>query len=124
MTRAAFVSGHIRINHGEFEQHYIPRLKEAINEKCSFVVGDADGIDLLAQQWLKARNANVTVYHMFENPRHNVGFPTKGGYASDEERDTAMTNNSDFDIVWVRPGKEKSGTAQNIARRGRTDPFT
>lgn len=112
-----FISGHIHTKNSEFEEHYIPQLEKALNEGCKFVVGDAGGIDAMAQKWLKARGADVVVYHMFTSPRHNAGFPTKGGYTNDEERDSAMTNDSDRDLAWVRPGKEKSGTAANIARR-------
>lgn len=38
---------------------------------------------------------NITVYHMFK----------------------AMTEHSDYDIAFIRKGKESSGTAQNILRR-------
>lgn len=60
----------------------------------------------------------VTVYHMLDQPRNNVGNRvTLGGFKSDEERDSAMTSASDYDIAWIRKGKEKSGTAKNILRR-------
>ena len=42
---------------------------------------------------------------------------TVGGFQSDEERDSAMTNNSYKDIAFVRNHTELSGTAQNILRR-------
>ena len=60
----------------------------------------------------------MTVYHMFESPRNNYGgYTTVGGFNSDSEGDEAMTAVSDEDIAWVRPGREKSGTAKNLARR-------
>lgn len=34
-----------------------------------------------------------------------------------DECDAAMTEDSDFDIAWIRPGKEDSHTADNIRRR-------
>ena len=40
-----------------------------------------------------------------------------GGFKSDEERDSAMTNDSDFDIAFVKDNRWNSGTAQNIKRR-------
>lgn len=43
--------------------------------------------------------------------------PTQGGFTSDIERDKAMTEHSDYDIAFIRKGKESSGTAQNILRR-------
>jgi hypothetical protein len=55
---------------------------------------------------------------MLEKPRNNVGgFPTIGGFGSDDARDAAMTAASDADIAWVRPGRTSSGTAANLARR-------
>ncbi len=113
----AFVSGHLSVTSEEFEGHYIPALEAALEKGCSFVVGDAKGADAMAQDWLKAHKAEANVYHMFKSPRHNAGFPYIGGFKTDDERDTAMTAASDFDIAWVRPGREKSGTARNLARR-------
>ncbi len=54
-------------------------------------------------------------------PRNNAGFPTLGGFASDADRDAAMTAASRSDAAWVRPGREKSGTQKNIDRRQRLD---
>ena len=42
-----------------------------------------------------------------------------GGFGSDQERDSAMTGNTDEDIAWIRPGRERSGTAKNLMRRAR-----
>jgi hypothetical protein len=107
----------------EFLDHYVPGLKTLLGLGCCFVIGDAKGTDLSAQQWLHAANASVTVFHMLDAPRNNVGhFPAKGGFKSDRERDEAMTAVSNIDLAWVRPGREKSGTAKNLQRRfKRTD---
>ena len=59
----------------------------------------------------------AVVYHMLASPRNNAGFPAIGGFASDTEHDARMTADSDQDIAWVRPGREKSGTQKNIDRR-------
>ena len=60
----------------------------------------------------------VTVFHMFKKPRYWMGlFLLRGGFTSDKQRDRAMTKVSNEDIAWVRPGREKSGTAQNLKRR-------
>lgn len=115
-----FISGHLDITAEEFATHYVPFLEAAQDQHASFVVGDARGTDTLAQTWLSrfAPQAPVTVFHMFDNPRNNVaGSPTRGGFITDDERDSAMTKASDQDIAWVRPGREKSGTARNLARR-------
>ena len=120
MKRVFFISGHRDITSDEFEEHYVSEFKRLIDEipedELVFVVGDYYGVDEMAQKWLA--EYNVTVYHMFDSPRTNAGnHPTVGGFTSDIERDTAMTNASEADIAWIRPGKESSGTAQNIERR-------
>lgn len=114
-----FISGHLNLSDAEFRNHYAPRIDAAIAEDAAFVVGDARGCDLMAQAYLRdARALRVQVFHMLEKPRNNAGgFPTVGGFPTDEKRDAAMTAASDKDIAWVRPGRESSGTAANLARR-------
>lgn len=118
--KVAFVSGHLNVTTEEFQEHYVPKLQKAIAEKHKFVVGDCKGVDTLAQGFFAyfLTKDDVTVYHMFDSPRNNVGnFPTRGGFKSDNERDSEMTRMSDYDIVWIRPGRENSGTAKNVERR-------
>jgi len=116
-----FVSGHLDVTMTEFREHYALRIATAIAEDpdASFVVGDARGCDLMTQIYLRdARAMRVQVFHMLERPRNNVGgFPTVGGFLTDDARDAAMTAASDADIAWVRPGRKSSGTAANLARR-------
>jgi len=118
----AYISGHLDLTPEEFEEHYKPSIDAAIFHGNEMVVGDARGADKMAQEYIKSIGNNVyelvTVFHMFTNPRNNVAnFKTVGGFKTDTERDEAMTAASDYDIAWVRPGREKSGTAKNIARR-------
>lgn len=124
MKPTYFVSGHLDITAQEFCTHYVPALRKAVGAGADFVVGDAPGCDSLAQLFLHLlrlvegqRAFEVTVYHMLERPRHNVGFPTCGGFRTDAERDAALTAASTVDIAWVRPGRESSGTAANLKRR-------
>jgi hypothetical protein len=116
-----FVSGHLDLTVDEFREHYAPRLSMALKDDAdtAFVVGDARGCDLMTQLHLRnARALRVQVFHMLERPRNNVGgFPTVGGFMNDASRDAAMTAASDADIAWVRPGRTRSGTAANLARR-------
>lgn len=112
-----FISGHLDLTPDEFDDHYRLRLREAVSKDASFVVGDAHGTDRMAQVYLMGWGANVTVFHMLVEPRNNAGFPTEGGFRSDAARDAQMTADSDADIAWVRPGREKSGTARNLKRR-------
>jgi len=119
MKTTAFVSGHGDLTEQEFKEHYKPRLDWAIENGVWIVVGDYKGADTMAQEYLlNCYYRRVVVFHMFSEPRVNVGnFPTKCGYKTDNHRDSAMTMLSDYDIAWVRPGREKSGTAKNIKRR-------
>ena len=122
-----FISGHRDITEAEFQQEYARKilLLAYKDTDVNFVVGDCIGVDATAQTLLSdlvSRGvipySHVKVYHMFTAPRHNVGsFRTVGGFKSDDERDSAMTNASDEDIAWVRPGREGSGTHKNILRR-------
>jgi hypothetical protein len=112
------ISGHLDLTNAEFKTHYQPEILSAISSGAKFVIGDAPGADDLAQRYLFACSfTDVTVYHMLDKPRNNIGFPTRGKFVSDEDRDQALTKDSEADIAWIRPGKENSGTAKNIARR-------
>jgi hypothetical protein len=129
MKRVMFVSGHLDTTYEEFCTHYIPKIRQAAEQGWAFVVGDAPGTDAMAQKWLADENdllyamekplLDVTVFHMLKAPRYYASceFQPVGGFNSDDERDGAMTLASDEDIAWVRPGKESSGTARNLARR-------
>jgi hypothetical protein len=121
-----FISGHLDLTKEEFNKHYKPLLDAAIDRGEFFIVGDARGADFMAQEYLaEQRDKNLQpvilqVFHMFEKPRNCVpGVITFGGFISDDERDTTMTVVSNKDIAWVRPGREKSGTAKNLDRRKR-----
>lgn len=117
----AYISGHLDLTTKEYNEHYHSKILDAVIAGHDFVVGDARGADWFAQCQLQIVAlpgiSNVVVYHMGSSPRNNCGFTLIGGYASDSARDEAMTDASTYDIAWVRPGREKSGTAKNIRRR-------
>jgi hypothetical protein len=112
-----YISGHLDLSPEEFEEYYRPGIDAALTREEGFVVGDARGTDAMAQSYLLGKTEAVVVYHMFSSPRNNVGFPTIGGFESDETRDARMTADSQQDIAWVRPGRKKSGTQKNLDRR-------
>jgi hypothetical protein len=129
-----FVSGHLDISKEEFTQHYSDKLLSALKTDASFVVGDASGVDTLAQAFLSLYTQEVTVYHMFDKPRNNSsGFKTIGGFKKDKERDEQMTLDSNKDIAWYRSVDEQkalyqgkyrkrtSGTEKNVKRRAKWD---
>ena len=116
--KTAFVSGHLDLTEEEFSTRYQPHIEELRAQGFAFVVGDAQGADLLFQRYAAAQGLAVTVFHMFEAPRNNAGgFAAVGGFTSDAARDQAMTAASEVDVAWVRTGREKSGTAKNLKRR-------
>ena len=118
----AFISDHGDLTWEEFMEHYRPKLITALKENHSFVDGDFIGTDIICQSFLSPITDKVTVYHMFDKPRNaKYNFSTVGGFQTDEARDSAMTNASDYDIAWVRPGRECSGTADNISRRNNAE---
>jgi hypothetical protein len=127
-----FCSGHRDLSESEFQTHYVPQFSciQSDDEKPTFIMGDCEGADLLCYQYIInnhiATPEKVVVYHMFDRPRGAVRIArTKGGYTSDRARDTAMTTESDVDIVWHRPIESipnynptfKSGVMRNILRR-------
>ena len=119
-----FVSGHRNITQKEFDDNYIPALRKALEAgDVRFVMGDCDGVDIMAQNYLvdvlKVDPRRITVYHMFKAPRNkNPKIQnTKGGFTSDSGRDSQMTRDSDIDIAFVRDPKKMSGTGENILRR-------
>ena len=125
INKTYFISGHRDITNEEFEINYQPVLNNVVSEveDCLFVVGDYQGVDIMAQNYLievlQVDPSRITVYHMLEKPR-NINEKIKntiGGFKTDEERDKAMTNASFEDIAFVRDNTKISGTAQNILRR-------
>lgn len=124
MSEIAFISGHLDVTQAEFDHFYKQHIDTAIEKGHSFVVGDARGADTLAQVYLHSRGVkNVTVFHMFKKPRGEKGgvFPTKGGFRTDDERDSAMSSSSTYDIAWLRDPERNSGTRRNLERRTKQD---
>lgn len=125
-----FISGHRDLSYEDFKKYYIPKIKEVIemDPSAGFVVGDCDGVDKFAMNYIfKYYIVPLTIYHMFDTPRNipeglsenpeSEGVYFQRGFTSDEERDSAMTRDSDFDIAFVKDNRWDSGTAQNIKRR-------
>lgn len=123
MNKTAFVSGHLDLTEEEFDLHYKPKIQKALEDGDSFVVGDARGADQMAQNLIYCTLGQdelyrLVVYHAFYSPRNcPLGVETVHGFSSQNAKDKAMTENSDYDIAWVREGKQKSGTQRNLDRR-------
>lgn len=124
-----FISGHRNLSYEDFERYYIPIIDKVVEEdkNAEFVVGDCNGVDKFAIDYIFRNGSNyLTVYHMSDKPRNIPESEVtpfidllqfRGGFKSDEERDSAMTKDSDFDIAFVKDNRWNSGTAQNIKRR-------
>lgn len=138
MTRQIyFISGHRNITEDEFINNYVKKFntieivyqyQKAMNKIDDidvplYIVGDYEGVDIMSQNYLidclKVDPKRITVYHMFNKPRNYNDKITnfKGGFRSDEERDSAMTNDSTEDIAFIRDHTKWSGTGTNILRR-------
>lgn len=123
-NRKFFISGHVDATYKEFMEIYAPAIKKAIESyDADFYIGDCDGVDILAQNYLvDILNVNpnrITVCHMLEKPT-NLNPKIKNvvsNFKTHEERDSFMTSMTDEDIAFVRDGKEQSGTAKNLIRR-------
>lgn len=124
--RVAHISGHWDLTEDEFQVYYVERIIEALNKGDRFVMGDCPGCDDLAQFFLIGKKfiadyrdqiENSIVYSMYSKPKINHGFRTVYGLRTADRCDEAMTLSSDYDIAWVRPGKENSNTAKNLKRR-------
>lgn len=124
-----FISGHRNLSYEDFKKYYTPIIDKAIREddEAKFVIGDCCGVDKFAMDYIFNKDiCHITIYHMFNKPRNIPEANTRvildlvdfrGGFKSDEERDSAMTRDSDFDIAFVKDCRWNSGTAQNIKRR-------
>lgn len=124
-----FISGHRDLTQEEFNIHYVPLIEKIITNDINteFVVGDWEGCDTMFINYMleQVDYPPITIYHVEKNPRiiyegesvlnaeeiYNIKLRTY------DECDARMTSDSDFDVAWIRPGREDSHTAMNIKRR-------
>lgn len=122
-----FISGHRDLTQEEFNEHYISKLERILelDKYAIFIIGDWEGCDTLVFEYLKNRLGmyqSIGIYYVgkirFINFNQSM-YPHIVGYRWDsyDSCDSMMTYYSDFDVAWVRPGKEDSHTAMNIKRR-------
>lgn len=119
-----FISGHSTIDVKDFMKLYIPLLDAALKEDAYFVIGDCDGVDAMAQSYLKQRideseHDRVKVFYKGDVPQNflSMKFMAIGNFVSHTEAAVAMTLCSDEDIVCVDEDKRASLTASNVLRR-------
>ena len=100
-------------------------VKKIISQNMEILVGDADGIDSIIQNFCKSLGySNITVYSIYPEPRYIIaGFKSKFIPPATEskrererqvEKDMAMTMDSDFSLI-IWDGKSK-GSYRNALR--------
>lgn len=123
-----FISGHRDLTKEEFEQHYIPQISKVmdVDSRANFVIGDWEGCDTMALEFILSQPSydfisifcvdkpNIRIFGKCPETFERVFIYKCKSY---DECDDTMTKISDFDIAWIRPGKEDSHTADNIRRR-------
>jgi len=124
IKNSVFISGSIAIK--TLPQEVKDSIHKIINNKMEILVGDANGIDSLVQDYcFSLKYFHVTVYSISSLPRYKasdkfgvkiVTVPTeiKGGRERQQEKDKAMTNDSQYSFV-IWDGKSK-GSYANMLR--------
>ena len=136
-----FISGHRNITEEEFKTNYIYLIQSYMNWAASssplgykhltFYIGDCIGCDTIALDYIvnyineyNTDNVDVKLCMLKESfDGQNTNIPNNKyveiikEFTTHEERDTYMTENTMYDVLWVREGEWDSGTAQNFVRR-------
>jgi hypothetical protein len=137
-----FISVHRNITPKEFNYNYIDKIQSFFNwvskessvaeKHLTFYIGDCNGCDKLASDFIvnyiiteNVKNISVVLCRMvypFDGQNKllqtNYDFiKILTQFKTHEERDCFMTENTEYDILWVREGEWDSGTAQNFVRR-------
>ena len=122
--KSVFVSGSISIK--TLPSEVIKSFDKIISQNIQVYVGDADGIDMLTQNYLASKSyTNVTVCTIKEHPRNqasnlfnisrvNYDETLKSHREQQTFKDIYMTNNTDYSFV-IWDGKSK-GSFSNIKR--------
>lgn len=124
MSTKVFISGSISIK--KLPKEVQKSIDNIISNNFEILVGDANGVDALVQKYcLKKKYFNVTIYSILDIPRNKfsnkfkfkkiqVDGNIKKEVQRQQEKDKAMTNDSDYClIVWDEKSK---GSYANILR--------
>lgn len=117
-----FISGHRDLTQQEFDIYYKPKIDQVLtsDKNATFLVGTSQGCDCMAIKYLDEKQAWFKIFPYekeYYKPKNGTGYVSKIIFTSYDERDKYMTLHSNFDIAWIRKGKESSCTAMNILRR-------
>jgi len=115
-----FISGSKSIL--KLEKSSIKLIERALQNKHQILIGDADGIDRIIQEYLKnAGYSDVTVYCVESNCRNNIGgwntknIPSKiksKGFRYYVQKDLAMAQ--DGDVAFMIWDRKSAGTLNNV----------
>jgi len=116
-----YVRGPKDLSNGEYDRFYAPRIEAAWKRGDSFVVGDCQGTDYMAQRQLAELNAGarqslkensagalVIVFHCGKSPKWSVNrrgkcrHETRGGHWFEFTKKFAMWSAADIIIDWHR----------------------
>ncbi len=124
IENSVFISGSISIK--ILPQKVKESIHKIIDNQMPILVGDANGIDSLVQDYCFSLNYfNVTIYFISSQPRYiasdnfalkTISVPSSiiGGRERQQEKDKAMTDDSQYSFV-IWDGKSK-GSYANINR--------
>jgi hypothetical protein len=135
-SRTAMISGHIDISPSDFASHYVPAIDLAISRGEYFILGDAQGTDTLALDYLLQHSGSGFQHHITIYPSRpykvakfeTMGLSTRTDPPADAlssgastrskwrkqgdprathlQRDARMTSASDYDTLWARTEDE------------------
>jgi hypothetical protein len=114
-----FISGSMRIKH--LDENVLSRIDNILDKDYGIIIGDADGVDVSVQEYLKQKDAkSVLVYCTGNRPRNNLGnWKTRnitttnkpGTRAYFTAKDLEMANDCDYGLmVW---DSKSTGTLSN-----------
>jgi hypothetical protein len=126
-TPKVFIGGSISIT--QLDPDPLELLDVSIDDQAAVLIGDAPGIDRLVQLHLASRHArNITVFHVGNQPRNNVGhwpahsvstahpFGTRAYFTA---KDIAMARQANFGLmIW---NGQSPGTSRNIEQLSAQD---
>jgi len=120
--KKVFISGSMSIK--KLDDLLIGSLNKIIFKNIQVLVGDANGVDKIVQEYFFSQDYfNVIVYSIFNNPRNLLSNKFKikkikvynlQGRIAQEKKDESMTMDSDYSFV-IWDGKSK-GSFNNILR--------
>lgn len=140
LHRKVFISGHRNISTKEFDEHYKSKIDHFIlwakwsesyldgPKMLTFYIGDCEGCDKMAIYYIISKlchNIKLVICSLKESFEGQIDYTLCANdnitvikdFNTHEERDTYMTVNTNYDILWIRQNEWSSGTAQNFVRR-------